>query len=220
MELLIAVTLFSMIMLGMMFALRIGLNAYQKTQTHLMDNRRVAGAQRILMEQLEGMVPMQANCGGGGLTPFFQGEPDRMRLISTFSLQQAWRGRPQILELFVIPGEDRGVRLVVNEIPYVNPRQAGSVCLAPGKYAPVMASEKSFVLADKLAFCRFTYATQPDDMLKFPEWGPAFGGRSWPVAVRIQMAPLEPDYSHLQPITITAPLRVHRIPEMPYVDAP
>jgi hypothetical protein len=32
------------------------------------------------------------------------------------------------------------------------------------------------------------------------------------------MAPLTPDYSVLQPITVTAPLRIHRLPEVPYVD--
>jgi general secretion pathway protein J len=220
MELLIAVTLFSMIMVGILFALRIGLNTYQKAQQHLMDNRRVAGAQRILTEQLEGMIPMQAACGGKGLTPFFQGEPDRMRLISTFSLQEAWRGRPQILEIFVIPGEESGYRLVVNEIPYVQPKQAGQLCIGPGKYLPVSAGPKSFVLADKLAYCRFTYSWQPDEILKYSEWGPIFTGRHWPNAVRIQMAPLEPDPSKLQPITVTAPLRFHRLPEIQYVDAP
>jgi hypothetical protein len=219
MELLIAVTLLSMIMVGLLFALRIGLNAYGKTQTHLMDDRRVAGAQRILMDEIEGMIPLQAACGGGGgLTPFFQGEPDRMRLISTYSLQEAWRGRPQILEVFVIPADEGGVRLVVNEIPYVHPKQAGTLCSGPGKYAPMMPGPTSFVLADKLAFCRFSFATQKDDMLAHPEWGPYFIGRTWPVAVRVQMAPLTPDYSVLQPITVTAPLRIHRLPEVPYVD--
>src|SRR6185295_16876718 len=115
MELMIAVTLLSLLSVGLLFALRIGLTAYSKTQTRLMDNRRVAGAQRILEQQLEGMMPVVAPCGagpqgGGTNTAFFQGEPQTMRLVSTFSLQQAWRGQPQILEVFQIPGADgRGV---------------------------------------------------------------------------------------------------------------
>jgi len=221
MEMLIAVTLLSMISVGLLFALRIGLNAFSKTQSHLMDNRRVAGAQRILQEELAGMIPLQANCGGGAggaRIPFFQGEPDRMRLISTFSLQEAWRGQPQILELFVIPADNGGVRLVVNEIPYVHPSQAGRLCIAAGKYLPMSAGPKSFVLADKLAFCRFSFLFQKDDMLTNPVWVPIFAGRTWPVAVRIEMAPMEPDFSRLQPITVTAPLRIHRLPEITYVD--
>ena len=47
MELMIAVTLLSLLSVGLLFALRVGLTAYAKTQTRLMDNRRVAGAQRI-----------------------------------------------------------------------------------------------------------------------------------------------------------------------------
>ena len=135
MELLIAVLLLSLLSVGLLFALRIGLNAYSKTQTRLMDNRRVAGAQRILEQELEGLVPVVAPCGagtegGGTATQFFQGEPETMRLVSTFSLQGAWRGQPQILEIFVIPGaEGRGVRLVVNEIPYQGPLAAGRLCL-------------------------------------------------------------------------------------------
>ncbi|HKA01893.1 MAG TPA: prepilin-type N-terminal cleavage/methylation domain-containing protein [Candidatus Solibacter sp.] len=220
MELLIAVTLLSMVSVGMLFALRIGLNTYAKAQQHMMDDRRVAGAQRVLTDQLEGMMPLQANCGGGGLTPFFQGGPDRMRLISTYSLQGSWRGRPQILEYLVIPDDSGvgGVRLVVNETPYVHPRQAGQLCTAPGKYLPISTGPNSFVLADHLALCRFSYATQEDDMLKHPIWAPAFGGRTWPVGVRVEMAPLVPDFSKLQPVTVVAPLRIHRLPEIPYVD--
>src|SRR3979411_1594499 len=93
MELLISVTLFSLLSLGMMYAFRIGLMAYSKTQTRLMDNRRVSGAQRILEEQIQGMIPVVAMCGGGPegggtKTAFFQGEPEAMRLVSAFSLQE------------------------------------------------------------------------------------------------------------------------------------
>ncbi len=62
---------------------------------------------------------------------FFQGEPSSMRFVSTYSLQDASRGMPQILEFQVIPGADnRGVRLVVNERPYTGAASAGA--LLPG----------------------------------------------------------------------------------------
>ena len=223
MELLIAVVLLSLLSVGLLFALRIGLNAYTKTQSTLMDNRRVAGAQRILEQELEGLVPVVAQCGqgmegGGAKAQFFQGEPENMRLVSTFSLQGAWRGQPQILEIFVIPGAQGGVRLVVNEIPYQGPLAAGSMCLGPGKYSPASAGPDSFVLADKLAFCRFTYLDQPPDQNLPPSWSPSFAGTAWPLAVRIEMAPLAPDASRLQPISVLAPIHVFRHPEVTYGD--
>jgi hypothetical protein len=223
MELLIAVMLLSLLSVGLLFALRIGLNAYSKTQTRLMDNRRVAGAQRILEQELEGLVPVVAQCGvgmegGGSKAQFFQGEPETMRLVSTFSLQGAWRGQAQILEIFVIPGAEGGVRLVVNELPYEGPLAAGHLCFGPHKFPGASAGPKSFVLADKLAFCRFSYLDQPPDLNLAPAWFSSFVGPTWPQAIRIEMAPLKPDAGGLQPITVVAPIHVFRHPEIPYGD--
>ena len=224
MEMLIAVTLFALLSVAMLYAFRIGLMAYSNTQTRLMDNRRVAGAQRILEAELQGMIPVVAQCGataenGGTKAAFFQGEPATMRLVSTYSLQEASRGMAQILEIFTAPGENgQGERLLVNEIPYTGPLTAGRLCTGSGHYLPVGATEKSFVLADKLAYCRFTYLTVPLDIVPVPIWGPVFTGKTWPRAVRIEMAPLQADPSRLQPITVTALIRVHRNPEVPYVD--
>jgi hypothetical protein len=74
------------------------------------------------------------------------------------------------------------------------------------------------VLADKLAFCRFSYFTIPLDRSVLPHWTPNWNVSGWPFAVRIEMAPLEPDPSRLQPITVTAPIHLYRSPEIQYVD--
>jgi general secretion pathway protein J len=233
-EVLIAVTLLSLLSVGMLTAMRVGFMAFSKTNTRLMENRRAAGAQRVVQEQLEGMMPVVAPCGDApGSTPaktaFFEGQPQTMRLVSSFSLQQGWRGQPQVLELFVIPGEDgKGVRLVVNEIPYTGPGGTAQLCTGRARdpqtganiamFAPVQAGPGSFVLADKLAYCRFSYFTIPLDRNLPPHWTPAWTFSGWPFAVRIEMAPIEPDPSRLQPITVTAPIRLHRSPDIQYVD--
>ena len=233
-EVLIAVTLLSLLSVGMLTAMRVGLQAFSKTNDKLMDNRRVAGAQRVVQEQLEGMMPVVAPCGEApaatpAKTAFFEGQPETMRLVSTFSLQQGWRGQPQILELFTIPGEDgRGVRLVDNEIPYPGPAGTAQLCTGRTRdpltgsnlavFAPVQAGPNSFVLADKLAYCRFSYFTIPLDRSLPPHWTPNWTIAGWPFAVRIEMAPLDPDPSRLQPITVTAPIHIHRSPEIQYVD--
>jgi general secretion pathway protein J len=223
-EVLIAVTLLSLLSVGMFMAMRIGLNAYAKANSKLMDNRRAVGAQRIVEDEIEGFMPVMAACNGGTNVPgqkiaFFQGEPEVMRLVSTFSLQQGWRGQPQVLELFVIPGENgRGVRLVVNETLYTGPAGAGKFCVGGRRFLPVEANPRSFVLADKLAYCRFAYLEPSPAANQPPIWKPTWTTQTWPMAVRVEMEPLEADASRIQPITVTAPIYLHRSPEIPYGD--
>ena len=235
-EVLIAVTLLSLLTLGMLFAMRIGLNTLAKTDNKLMTNRRVAGAQRILEDELEGLMPVTLMVCGTQTFPgvsgpvLFEGGEQMLRLVSTFSLQQAWRGQPQILELFVVPAEDgRGVRLVVNETPY-SPVTAGRTCQAlvidqvtgqqAPRFLPPQTSERSFVLADRLAYCKFWYlvkSTRADQPIT-TKWLPSAPAGNWPLAIRVEMAPLERDISLLQPITVTAPIFVHRGPGIEYGD--
>jgi hypothetical protein len=208
----------------MLFALRIGLSAFARTDQKLMDNRRVAGAQRILEQELQGMIPVIGLCGEAGLKfGFFQGAEQVMRLVSSFSLQQAWRGSPQILELFVISGEEgNGVRLVVNESLYTGPASAGRVCTGRGEsglnFIPPVPGQTSFVLADKLAYCRFSYLGPGRELGDPGMWSAAWDRKGWPFAIRVEMAPLDANPSRLQPISLTAPIYMHRSPDLQYAD--
>lgn len=231
-EVLIAVTLVSLLSVGMLFAIRAGLSAMDASQRRFSANRRAMSAQRILAQQVAGFLPVRARCGaspvtqGGPLQPFFQGAPQVTRFVTRFSLDGASRGMPQIVELFVIPGQEgRGVRLVVNELPYNGPAGAGFLCLPPGpdpvtgvagvRFPPPQASPRSFVLADKLAYCRFLYlqSIEPEPDRWVPAWiRPDY----WPRAIRIEMAPLEADSVRIPPMTFTGLIRPNRMVEEPY----
>jgi len=232
-ELLVAVTLFSLLSLGMVLALHVGLGAYSRTESKLMDNRRVVGAQRILQSELEGLVPAFAMCGagqGGNGTRavLFQGAPDSMWLVSTFSLSAGWRGQPQLLRLFAMPGDEGGVRLLVNEIPYTGAAGAGHYCAGtmpvPNSISrlalmiPMPAGPQTFVLADKLAYCRFSYYTPNNQLYQPPTWQTEWAAKGWPLAIRIEMAPAETDPSRVQAISVTAPLHIRRNAEKVYTD--
>jgi len=226
-EILVAVTLLSLLSLGMVMAMRIGLAAYSKTETKLMDTRRVVGAQRIVQSELEGLIPALIQCGpgpqaGGVPVVLFQGTEAGMWMVSAFSLAQGWRGQPQILQLFVMPGEE-GVRLVVNEIPYTGAVGAGQYCTGtvpiPNSISrlpqmiPIRSGPQTFVLADKLAYCRFFYYTPSTLWNQPPSWQPLWEGKGWPLAIRIDMAPAKEDPSHVEPISVTAPIHIRRDPE-------
>lgn len=233
-ELMIAVLLVSLLSVGIVMSLRVSLSAMNKADTKLMGNRRVVGVERILEQEIAGLMPVTAECGTSpqnsapptALISFFQGAPQSMRIASTYSLQQAARGFPMILEYQVIPGEDgAGVRLVVNEHIYSGPRSAGVYCTgmgmdptagAPGPlFVPIQVGAGSFVLADKLAFCRFSYrdVVNPPEA---PKWLTAWTKPILPSAIRFEMAPLVPDASRVQPVTLTIPVHVTRRPLEPY----
>ena len=226
-------TLLSLLSVGLLAAMRMGLDSLQKSNRKLTENRRVIGAQRVLEQQLAGFMPVKGICGPSPDAPptpfvFFQGEPQSMRMVSSYSLQEAWRGQPRILEFQVIPGEEgRGVRLVVNEIPYSGALSAGRSCLGMGPdpvlgidvphFAPIQVGPQSFVLADKLAWCRFSYL-EPGKAPEPDHWRPNWVLQRWPMGVRVEMAPIEDNPARLRPLSITAAMGVNRAPDIVYGD--
>ncbi|MFN0166076.1 MAG: type II secretion system protein J [Bryobacteraceae bacterium] len=232
-EVLVAVTLLSILSTGVLVSMGSGLSAMSRTRERLMENRRIVGAQRILDSQIQGFIPAIALCSPGDdqprtKLPFFQGEPQSMRFVSAYSLQEAWRGYPRILEYLVIPKPDgNGVRLVVNELLYAGPLTTGSLCLgrAPDpalgmemtRFRPIQVGPGSFVLADNLAYCRFSYQ-EVLPQAPYARWLPAWSQVLWPRAIRIEMAPIEANLAKVSPLTVTAPMRVDRFPIFDYVD--
>lgn len=231
-EVVIAVTLVSMLSLGLLFAMRTGLGAMESVNRRIEVNRRAAGAERILEMQFSGFLPVTARCGasaGGPLpapVPFFQGEPDVLRFVSTYSLLDGTRGQAGILEYFLVANPEGGVRLLVNEIPYRGPLGAGMFCglpmpIGPGlppmpTFARPSPSPVSFVLADRLRGAQFSYLEErpaPEYERWVPRWILA---DRWPRAVRIDMAPLDPRDARLPGIAFVAPIRVTRPPREPY----
>ncbi len=141
-----------------------------------------------------------------------------MRFVSGYSLGEGWRGRAQILEFQVIPGErGEGVRLVVNENLYTGPLSAGGFCIGIGpdpvlgilapRFLPIATGPRSFVLADRLSFCRFTYR-EALPMPPMERWVERWILPRWPSAVRIDMAPLAGDAARIPPMSLTAPIRI------------
>jgi prepilin-type N-terminal cleavage/methylation domain-containing protein len=231
-ELLVSISLLSLLSVGMLMTLRVGLNAQDKANARLMANRRVVAVQRILRSQIEGLIPVSADCVSDPGQPtqrimFFEGQPQSMRFVSAYSLQEASRGMPRILEFKVIPGDERrGVRLVVNE-PVYSPQQAGMTCLgsAPDPnsgarmplFRPIETGPGSFVLADKLAYCRLSYRDlQPPPLGE--RWLSEWPQGRWPSALRIEMAPLDPDPAHVPLLSMTVPIHIDRQPDSSYAE--
>lgn len=223
MELMIAVSLVSFLSLGMLMAIRVGLSAMEKTNNRFLANRKVMSVQQILESQVGGVMPVLANCGsrGGAQFVFFSGKPSTMRFVSTYSLEEASRGYPRVLAFEVVRGP-LGMRLIVNEAVYPGPIGAGLQCTSLNAGVPVFndtgANPRSFVLADKLAFCRLMYReTLPAPELErwLPEWTVP---DRMPSGIRIEMAPIDSEPARLQIQTLTIPVRITKWVLGPYAD--
>ena len=228
-EILIAITLLSLLSAAVLVAMRMGFNTMDKTDAHLVHDRRVSNSRRIIENEIEGYTYSLANFRPTPdrriSVPFVEWTEREMRFVTSYSLADAWRGRPQIAVMQVIPGENnRGVRLILNETLYTGPDQAGAtvtdVTEAGASFAPVPPGAQSFVLADQLAYCRFEYL-EPQAYPTPPLWRPDWRRPGWtPLGVRILMAPLETKPAESEIANVTVPVNVTRDPNAQYVDLP
>jgi type II secretory pathway component PulJ len=227
-EVLIAVSLLSLLSVGMLMSMRIGFNTMDKTDTHLVQNRRVANARKILENEIGGFILTRAvwrpATQAMQTVPFVQWESASMRFVTSYSLQDSFRGRLQIAALQVIPGDHGvGVRLIVDETPYTGQAQAGQLITGIenniAHFATIQIGSQSFVLAVRLAYCRFSYLEQrfqPPLRVWRADWI-----TPWlvPRGVRIEMAPLDHISGEAAVIDATIPIRVDRTLDANYYDA-
>ena len=228
-ELLIAISLVAMLSTGMMLALRTSVQAYGKTGQRLESNRRTVGREQILSNQIGSAMAVTALCGGnGGATAsvsFLSGSEAGLRLVSSYSIAEGARGYPQIVEYLVLPAPAGGVRLVVHESAYTGPQSAATVCAGAPLTTPFNDTQLSgslpgwYVLADRLAYCRFLYHEpyDPNLYLETP-WLPLWDRPFLPAAIRIEMKPAGAAAGGLPELGLTVPLRITINPFTPYED--
>jgi prepilin-type N-terminal cleavage/methylation domain-containing protein len=200
-EMLLAVLLFAMISASIGFVLRTGFTSMDKINSKVNFNRRVIGSQKALEQILNGLIPVVTPCGGQPVG--FQGSAGMARFVSSYSLTEGSRGRPQIIELFTVRNDNGpGVRLLVNERPYFGKRSLTAFCAAP-----VAATPNSFILADRLARCQFQYR-RIDSQIGVEMWVTSWIYPEWPSGINVDLAPAEYVANQIQPRPVFVPLLV------------
>ena len=220
MEVLVAVALLSLLSAGILVALRVGSAAWQSANTNLTLDRRIATANTILNSALEGIFPAMAEFNDPATRSqttavLFQGEPQSMRFVTSYSLESGPRSGLRLVELQVVDGP-KGRRVLLNEQIYDGPRAAGRVVTGVARtrsvagmrllFAPILTQPNSFVIADELESCVFTYRTPPQ-FDRPDRWDPAWEDPySLPSAVSIQITPRQ-NSARLRPVPVTVPIR-------------
>jgi prepilin-type N-terminal cleavage/methylation domain-containing protein len=201
-ELLVAMTLFSLLSAAVFYSLRTGLTSLDRSRTAMTEARRAEGVQIAVERMFAGILSAQAEFVEPGIAQlqsaaFFQGDPQTMRFVSAHSLEEGSRGGPRLIELAIVPRDERdGFRLVVNDSPSLGPRALGMFILGRvpdpilGRpvlaYRPIALSPRTFVLADRLSGARFSYLERRPG-LESDLWLPRWPGDVFPAAVRIDL---------------------------------
>ena len=217
-ELMISVTLVAALATGMLMAIRTSLMSLEKINSRLQFNRRVMGMEHVMVRQIGGVIPVARDCGtGDGRIPVFQGTPDSLLMVSSFSLAEGARGYPQVDEFQVIRGE-QGFRLIVTEHPYTGPSSVTSFCGGQA-LVPSGGTPDSMILADRLASCTFSYRELIPDALPSEKWLQSWNKPDLPGAVKIEMTSLDSSAALLPLVSVTVPIHVTRLVKPTYEDA-
>ena len=212
-ELMIAVSLTAVITVGLLFALRTSIVAYEKTSDRLHSNREQIGRNQILSRELGGAMPVMSPCGTSNV-PYFFGAPDSLRMISNYSIAEGFRGYPQILDFQTRRASSGALQLVVIEHPYTGPASTAPLCGASASAFGVSGTEtEPFVLADDLVSCTFSYRGPPNPLATKQEanWTPTWTTtNSLPLAIRVDMIPRTGPGGGLPSVSVTVPIHVDR----------
>ena len=199
-ELLIAVTLFGAISASMGIVLNIAFTSMNKIDAKVDFNRRIIASQRTIDQLLQGLIPVNTPCAGRPIG--IVGRQNGVRFLSSHSLTEGSRGRPQIVDLFVDASPNGGFRLLLNERPYFGKSSLTMACAQA-----FQTMETSFILADRLTECRFSYRRrEPGSAAE--GWFAVWTFPDWPSGIRIDMAPAKQQANQIQPTSVFAPILV------------
>lgn len=215
-ELMIAITLVSAIVAGMLAALRGGLLTLERVGTRIQQSRSNLGLDQMIRRQIGGILPAMGDCAIDAAqavrAPLFRGNSAAMLLVTSYSMTEGARGYPRMVEYRVLPNNDGTSRLVVDEMLFPSPAASLNFCSQPSLLRPLQPAPRSMVLAPRLAAARIVYREVNPATRLGGEWLPEWSAPNLPFAIRIDLQLAGGATS------ITVPLHVTRDPREAYAD--
>jgi len=168
-ELLVSITIVSLLATTALFAWRVGSSAWQKASERMEKDRTVLAVHELLEEQIASMVPYQALAESGAREVFFQGEPGTARFVSRYSLAHRATSGLYLIEYQVAAQTDGTRQLLLNESPVWGGQELGRLLGAAEnrpeglvrKFLPFERGPQTVVLLEGLRECRFEYYWSP-----------------------------------------------------------
>ena len=211
-ELMIAVSITAVITVGLLFALRTSIVAYEKTSARLHSNREQLSRNQILSRELGGAMPVMSTCGTSNV-PYFFGASDSLRMISSYSIAEGFRGYPQILDFETRRTSSGALQLVVTEYPYTGPASTAPLCGSSSSFGSSEGASEPFVLADDLLSCTFSYRGNSNPLAAKQEvnWAPDWkNSNAFPLAIKVELKPRNAPGGGLPAVNVIVPMHVDR----------
>ena len=212
MELLVSMTIISLLSTTILFGWRIAAGAWGRASELVEEQRRVSAIHQVLEMQIAEMLPVSPWLGQGNLSVFFQGEPQTARFLSRYSLLTRSRSGLYRIEYQIVDAGDGSHQLLVNEIPVGNADESGSLLIGQEQhpdetkwqFAPFERTPQTRVLLEDLEEAHFEYY-RPASALGEGGWVPEWtgGGLELPRAMAIRLT-ARPKANDLQPVSIVA----------------
>jgi prepilin-type N-terminal cleavage/methylation domain-containing protein len=215
MELLISMTVLSLLATTILFSWRIAAGAWQKASTHLERSRTVLAVNQLLEEQMASMVPYHVVTSNNIPALFFQGEALTARFLSRYSMAGRTNSGLYRIEYQIVDGPDGSKQLLMNEYAVRSREELASLMTAPDpslasqlfRFAPFQRTPQTFTLIEGLKDCRFEYyqpPLPPDPGSWVSRWTSTQGELPRSMAIRI-VAPA--NTADLMPVSVVAAIR-------------
>lgn len=213
-ELLISITILSLLATIILFGWGIATSAWQKANSRLSQDRKVLATHHLLQQQMASMVPYRARTERGGQEFFFQGEPQAARFLSLYSLTGRARSGLYLIEYQVTEQAGGTKQLLLNEFPLTSKEELGALITGAEasprgrvlQFAPFKRGPQTVVLLEDLEECHFEYYSHrpPEPGVWTDQW--TSFNEELPRSMTIR-AVSSAETSGLTPVSITSAIR-------------
>lgn len=212
MEMLVAMTIVSLLATTILFGWRIAAAAWGRASELTEEQRRASAVNQVLLLQMAEMLPVAPSTRPGARNVFFQGEASTARFLSRYSLVNRSRSGIYRIEYQIADRSDGLHELLLNEVPVSGPSDFGSLLTGVeqtpqgmlARFAPFQRTPQTRVLLDDLSEAHFEYY-RPATLVSSAAWVRQWVGQGneLPRAMAIRFTP-RPAAGRLQPGSIVA----------------
>jgi prepilin-type N-terminal cleavage/methylation domain-containing protein len=199
-EVMAAVTISGLVAIAVVTSLRIGVRAWEKSQSAVMQLRKHTNAADVLHMQLADSIRRTVEVqlfDAKVRMPFFFCEEDRLVFLTAYSAAARGRGGLVVADYFAEQQGDKTYKLWLDERPALDERMLAE-WVAGSESTPDAGDKirlrpfdtgRAWLLWEGLSECRFQFLRQaPDSALEWVTPWPLFSVPYMPAALRLQLA--------------------------------